>query len=313
MSRSERAAAYGRGSAGRSRVIGVKCTVTESTELSALSPKACHRNHCMNVIASFEDGMMSMMNSDERTPTYIEFSDPRLVAIYDTVNPIDSYRDFYVALAARLRPNSIIDIGCGTGLLTAELARGGYRIVGLEPSHGLIEIARRRPGCERVQWIEGYADELAEDIGDLAIMTGHVAQFFLSDDSWQAVLGKIHAALHSGGHLAFESRNPRVALFPNWPTAAAHRLISDPVAGEIEWWADHIEREGGRVRYEIHYRFVRSGEEVVSQNELVFRSQMEITKALTDAGFSVQNVDGDWDRSPASPTSPEMIFLTVRS
>ena len=35
-------------------------------------------------------------------PTFSEFSDPRLVAIYDTVNPIAEYETFYLDLAAHL-------------------------------------------------------------------------------------------------------------------------------------------------------------------------------------------------------------------
>jgi hypothetical protein len=35
-------------------------------------------------------------------PTFSEFSDPRLVAIYDTVNPIAEYETFYLDLAEKL-------------------------------------------------------------------------------------------------------------------------------------------------------------------------------------------------------------------
>jgi predicted RNA methylase len=68
-----------------------------------------------------------MSGQDEETdymPTFSEFSDPQLVALYDTVNPIAEYETFYVDLAAGLSASSIIDIGCGTGLLTCELATG---------------------------------------------------------------------------------------------------------------------------------------------------------------------------------------------
>ena len=42
-------------------------------------------------------------------------------------------------------------------------------------------------------------------------MTGHVAQFFLTDEHWRAALTALHAALRPGGRLAFESRNPDAA------------------------------------------------------------------------------------------------------
>jgi predicted RNA methylase len=94
-------------------------------------------------------------SSSRAAPDYSEFSDPRLVAIYDTVNPIDSYRAFFIDLAARLAPRSIKDIGAGTGLLTCELSARGYDMIGVEPATPLLDLARNRPGCEGVQWIEG--------------------------------------------------------------------------------------------------------------------------------------------------------------
>ncbi|TSC68775.1 MAG: type 11 methyltransferase [Parcubacteria group bacterium Gr01-1014_56] len=166
-------------------------------------------------------------------PDYSEFSDPRLVAIYDTVNPIESYQAFYLTLAKRLSASTIIDLGCGSGLLTCELAKQGHHMIGVEPS----------------------------------------------------------------------------VLLDGWPTSTARKKLHDPVAGDIEWWGEILEKKGNKVRYEIHYLFANSGAEVVSRNELIFRTQEEISQTLADAGFVVKEVYGDWDSSPATATSPEMIFV----
>ena len=118
--------------------------------------------------------------ADDR-PNLAEFYDLRLVAVYDTVNPIAEYEAFYLDLASKLSASSVIDVGCGTGLLTCELAKRGHRLIGVEPSKAMLEVARRRACGERVEWIEGDALGLGELQADLAIMTGHVAQFFLDD------------------------------------------------------------------------------------------------------------------------------------
>ncbi len=61
--------------------------------------------------------------------------------------------------------------------------------------------------------------------------------------------------------------------------------------------------------YEIHYLFENTGEELVSLNELIYRSQDEISKSLSDAGLIVDNIYGDWDGRPIDAMSPEMIFM----
>ena len=106
-----------------------------------------------------------------------EFTDPRLLAIYDSLNPYlpDRQPGFYVGLAAELGAVEIVDLGCGTGLITRELARLGYRVTAVDPAPAMLDIARQRPYGDRVRWIEGDASRLGTPGADLAIMTGHVA------------------------------------------------------------------------------------------------------------------------------------------
>ena len=67
------------------------------------------------------------------------------------------------------------------------------------------------------------------------------------------------------------------------------------------------------VRYEINYSFRETGEELVSRNALVFRSKDKIVRTLSEAGFSIVNIYGDWDSPPAQDSDPEMIFVARRS
>ena len=252
-------------------------------------------------------------------PILSEFSDLRLVAVNDTVNPIAEYETFYLDLAAKLSASSIIDIRCGTGLLACELAKCSHRLIGVEPSNAMLALARRRHCGEQVEWIEGDALRLGEFRADLAIMTGHVAQFFLDDEGWHSALIAIRKALRPGGHIAFESRNPlvqpwaddRIERHIDWPSQTSRRRVDDPVAGRVEWWTQLLEAEDDRVRTEIHYLFTQSGQELVSTNELRFRTRAELSRSLSDAGFSVESVFGDWDGRPADVASRELIFVAA--
>lgn len=244
-------------------------------------------------------------------PSFSEFYDPRLVAIYDTVNPIAEYETFYLDLAAKLSASSIIDVGCGTGLLTCELARRGHRLIGVEPSNAMLALARRRACGERVQWIEGDALSLGEVGADLAIMTGHVAQIIRDDEVWSATLAAIREALSPGGRVTFESRNPLARPWTAWTPRASRRRVEDGVVGPVEVWFQDPEVDGDLVRYEIHYLFERSGEELVSHAELRFRTRAQLSRSLSDAGFSVENVFGDWDGRPADAASRELIFVAA--
>jgi hypothetical protein len=152
------------------------------------------------------------------------------------------------------------------------------------------------------------------------MMTGHVAQFFLDDEIWNKTLLTIYSALRTGGYFAFESRNPmvqpwaddRIEGHPDWPSPTSRRKVNDPIAGQVEWWVQLCGVRDNQVRYELHYRFIESGEELISVDELKFRTQAELSQSLENAGFSIESVYGDWDGRPASVNSPEFIYLAKR-
>ncbi len=248
--------------------------------------------------------------------TFQEFTDPRLVLLYDHWSDSRDDVEFYLALADELGPADLVDIGCGTGAVTCELAlarpRQERRVSGFDPAPRMLEIARHRPGAERVRWVEGDASRLEGGAFDLAIMTAHVPQVIFEQDAWALALRETYRAVRPGGHLAFESRNPSARAWEAWTPQRSQRLLCGTPLGEVEQWIELLDVDGDLVTYDIHYR-LESGEELISHDALRFRSLEEIEAGLAVAGFSMQRVYGDWDRSPARADSPELIVVAGRA
>lgn len=236
------------------------------------------------------------------------YVDPRLVDLYDRDNPRGADTDFYLQLAEDLDARRILDLGCGTGMLTRELAVDGRHVVGVDPAPAMLAVARRQQGADRVQWVEGDASTLGTPAADLVIMTGNVAQIFLDDGEWAATLRAIHAALRSGGHLAFESRNPDDRAWERWSRDATYEQFDSP-HGPMECWLEVVSVGNGRVYIEGHNVFTATGEVVVASSELRFRSQSELTASLITSGFAVEQVYGDWERGPVTSASRVMVFI----
>lgn len=250
------------------------------------------------------------MKSDETTSK--QFSDPLLVSAYDALNALGEDGDFWLKEIERLVPKTIIDLGCGTGLLTCELAKRSYNMIGVEPAGKMLDVARTKPYADKVQWIEGGYEKFEGLKADMVLMTSHVAQFFLDDKEWQAMLEASHKVLNPGGYIIFDSRTPIFPPYQTWPTEAAPRRVQDAVLGPIDWYYKLLGIEGSRMRYQLHFHFINSDQNVVSTDELIFRSRDELTKSLKGTGFKVETVYGNWDGSLATPTSPEMIFVATR-
>jgi SAM-dependent methyltransferase len=237
------------------------------------------------------------------------YTDPRLVALYDTLNPRAADTDFYLALAAG--KNRVIDLGCGTGLLACELAAQGSRVTGIDPAPEMLRVARKRPGGEHVEWVEGDARALAVlPPADLLLMTGHVAQVFIDDSAFLNTLKAARYALRHGGELAFESRNPAARAWESWTPAQSRRHIEADGIGEVDVWHDDVSASPELdIRFNTHYRFLASGEQLTSASELRFRSQDEIAEQLERAGFNRLTWYGGWDKAAVSATSPELIVI----
>ena len=240
------------------------------------------------------------------------YVDPRLVALYDGDNVRGADTDFYIQLAAELDVHTLLDIGCGTGLLTRELAVDGRRVIGVDPAPTMLAYARQQSGAERVEWIEGGASVMGTPEADLVIMTGNVAQVFLEDVEWAATLSAIYNALRPGGYLAFESRNPDARAWEQWNREATYEQIDSP-NGPMTCWLELVRVGQGRVHFEGHNIFAATGEVMVVSSELRFRTLAELTDSLIYAGFCVEQVYGDWHRGPVVGTSRIMVFIARRN
>ena len=108
--------------------------------------------------------------------------------------------DHVIDLCARagLRPQRVLELGCGDGALLAELAgrRFAPRLVGLEISEPAVALARGRgiPGLERVEAYDGH--RLPLDLGrvDLAIAS-HVVEHVPEPVPLLAQLAAVAAAV----------------------------------------------------------------------------------------------------------------------
>jgi len=241
----------------------------------------------------------------------LHYVDPRLVALYDLENTRGADTDFYCELASELGAQRIVDLGCGTGLLTRELATDGRRVIGIDPSEAMLAVAQRQRGANRVKWLVGDAAILGQPEADLVVMTGCVAQVFLRDEEWAETVSAIRESLRHGGHLAFESRNPVARAWEKWTREETFERIDSP-NGPMECWLDLVAVEPGRVVFEGHNVFKNTGEEVVARSELRFRDQEEIERSLVESGFVVDRVYGDWHRGPIDATSRLMVFVARR-
>lgn len=245
-----------------------------------------------------------------------EFHHPLLVEVYDAECPWSRDDDFFMAVIAEAAApgRRVLDLGCGTGRLALGLAAAGYAVTGVDPAGPSLTAARRKPGAERVTWIEGTSSVLPPAAFDAAVMTSHVAQFFVADDEWQDVLTDLHRALVPGGVLTFDSRDPDARAWERWNPVDWRRGVTLASGETVDIWTEvtNVDEATCTVSFTHHYGFARSGDELVSTATLRFRSEQDIRRALSDTGFHVEHVFGGWDRQPVGHADGELLVVARR-
>lgn len=237
-----------------------------------------------------------------------EFRDPRLVQVYDAQCPWSVDDDFFLSVVDETPAARVLDLGCGTGRLALGLAAAGHAVTGVDPAAASLAAARAKAGAERVMWVEGSTDCLPDAAFDVAVMTSHVAQFFVTDEEWARALADLRRALVPGGRLVFDTRDPRARRWERWNPVESRDRVTLADGVDVVVWTEVTAVEGGAVTFVHHYAF-SDGDERRSQATLRFRGEEEVRSTLAQAGFTVDHIHGGWHREPIGAPDGELLVI----
>lgn len=228
---------------------------------------------------------------------------------YDVINEWDASDDFY--LDRVLAAASVLDVGCGTGALLRRARDSGHagRLVGLDPDEEALAIARERTD---VEWVLGDAASARWDREfELAVMTGHAFQVLITDDEVREALAAVRAALVDHGVFVFETRNPAARAWERWTSENGTEVTNaDGVTVRVEHDAELV---GDVVRLSETFTGPPWPEPQVSWGSLRFLSAERLDGFLAEAGLTVQERFGGWDRGPVTAASLELVTVARRA
>ena len=265
-----------------------------------------------------------------KSPVNKKNSSPALydsfIAEYYDESPLVKSRDQDAAFyrdAARDYGDPILELGCGTGRITMALAEAGKRITGLDLSERMLERAVKKRASlivearERVHLVQG--DMTHFDLGEkfrLILIPFRPFQHLLDVRQQMDCLGCVRKHLARGGRLIFDV----------FQTDAER--IHDPVHMRESPVTEYRTADGRQVRISERIAAFHRAEQindvemifsVVHPNgkkeRLVFAWPLryffryEVEHLLARCGFNVTAQYGNFDRTPISDDSPEMIFV----
>ena len=228
--------------------------------------------------------------------------------------------DFFVEYS-RQAGGRTLELGCGTGRVLIPTAIAGYEVTGLDMSYYMLQQCReklsRQPEDvqQRIRLIEGDMTnfDTAEQYS-LVTTPFRPFQHLITLEEQKACLECTNHHLVPGGFLILD-------LFHPYPP----RLVPDPrYMEEIEDLPETALPDGRRLRrtnrtVAFHREQQYNDIEIIyyvthpdgQQERLVqaFPFRYEVEHLLELCGFRIVDLFGNYDRSPLSNDSPEMIFV----
>ncbi|MDX3639677.1 class I SAM-dependent methyltransferase [Streptomyces sp. MB09-02B] len=242
------------------------------------------------------------------------FHDRRLAELYDPLDPDRADLDAYLLVTEEFGARKVLDIGCGTGVFALLLAERGVEVVGVDPAGASLDVARAKPGADRVRWIHGDARDLPPLQVDLVTMTANVAQAVVDPELWRRTLIAAREALRPGGRLVFETRDPARRAWEAWNREASYGVTDVPGFGRVESWVELTEVTGPLVSFRWHYVLDGAGGDdadedaiLTSDSTLRFRERGELEADLLAHGYTVEDVRDAPDRP-----GKEFVFVACR-
>jgi SAM-dependent methyltransferase len=261
--------------------------------------------------------MNGTANNDEYTA---------IAELYDYVVPYQNRPDvdFFVE-AAKESGGPVLEVGSGTGRILIPTARAGADITGLDLSPHMLAVCQERLEAEsdevraRVRLVEG--DMRRFDLGQtfrLVTLPFRPFQHLTTVEDQLACLGCIHRHLEAGGKMILDVFNPMIE-------ALAKQNFGEEMAEEPEFTMPDgrrvirrhkiVSRDGfNQINYVelIYYITHPDGrqERLVQAFPMRYLFRFEAEHLLVRAGFEVEQLYADYDKSPYGSKYPgELIFV----
>jgi SAM-dependent methyltransferase len=228
----------------------------------------------------------------------------RLASAFETIFPTDL--DTVLFAIDRFGSGEWLDLACGTGGYAIELARRGYKVLGVDIAEAMIQNAVAKAQEEGLD-VRFEVKDMASDLGANrfggVLFIGNSLVHANDLDQVKTVLNRVHDSLANDGVLILQILN-------------YDRILDRQVSA-----LPLIERDG--VRFER--RYVPDGDHLLFQTVLTVAQQrvenevrlfpirsVALKTALTDVGFEAIEFHDDFTAMPFDPEVTHVLVATAR-
>jgi len=253
---------------------------------------------------------------------------------YDGPEDRKDQLDFYASLFDQQK-SELLELACGTGIITLELARRGFYITGIDYDDDMLNIAKRKASLEnadvqkRVQFLLGnMKDFVIGKIYDAIIIPTNSFGYLFKFEDQISCLQHVSNHLPPHGILVIEERyrSPeRLTQMINlrgvertWegrinPQTGKYTMYKDCIrwidfASQTIYrtaWIDEVQEDGSIKRYTSDSGYFGS------RNH--YFTKIELQLLIERCGFNIKDVWGDLTKQPFNSQSNSIIIFAEKA
>jgi trans-aconitate methyltransferase len=248
-----------------------------------------------------------------------------LASYYDTLRNIVGLPSpqFYEDLITE-DMHSVLELGCGTGIVTIALADrlmeqhrslAQTRIVGLDASSEMLQIARRRD--DRIEWVKGdMRDPPITGRFDLVVCYYNTLQYLVTEQDVGQTFNAVRSMLTPRGLFAFDIYQPNFEYLKKPRTDQLIRSTVDTEGRALELREDACYDPALRV-LRLDWRLLcqePQGSVILAcaRQYVGQYTAADIDRLLKEAGLKMLARFGDLDRSHFTPRSKRQVIVCGR-
>jgi len=201
----------------------------------------------------------------------------------------------------------VLDLACGTGNITLNLARRGYDMIGLDRSEDMLAQAQEKMYAQnlKVLWLNQDMCELdLYGTVDAAICTCDGMNYLLQPNALAEVFKRVRLFLNPNGFFIFDMNTEykfKEVLGDEW--------FTDTAEGKEYVWDNQYNPKSRINKYRV--RFYNAAEDLAFEEVHQQRAYDpdEVKQLLHDAGFSAVEIKDNYTNEPPKADTTRVVFI----
>ncbi len=235
-------------------------------------------------------------------------------SVYDAFSGVNEEKraDFLDSLFKKEKGKIILDVGCGSGKITALMSDRGYQMIGCDESYEMLEIAKNATDGRDVLLLNQSAESLdLYGTVDGAYAVGDVVNHITDKKRLQRALDRISLFMVKGSLFVFDINTEH--KFKS--SLAGNCYYFEDEENSLVWQNDYNEKSGVCDFYLILFTRDKSGKYQKSEESFSerFYSVSELSDMLLKSGLEIKKIyGGEFLKKRAPKENDERIIIVAK-